>query len=67
MKKTPLVLSLIGLILAIVIFVFADGLRRYYSGGFFLIMAIVLFISSRPGKGPKGTQSHGEDQPSVEG
>ena len=47
MKRSQLVLGLACLALAIVIFVFADGLRRFYSGGFFLLMAVVLLLASR--------------------
>ena len=47
MKRFPLVMGLACLALAIVIFIFADGLRRFYSGGFFLVMAIVLLRASR--------------------
>jgi hypothetical protein len=46
MKKPSLIIGLVFLVLAIVIFIFADGLRRYHSGGFFLLMAVVLFLQS---------------------
>jgi hypothetical protein len=39
--KIQLVLAIACLILAIVIFVLADGARRIYSGGFFALMGIV--------------------------
>ena len=47
MKKSSLVFGLVCLALAIVIFVFADGLKRFYSGGFFLMIAVVIFLASR--------------------
>ncbi len=47
MKRSSLVIGLIFLVLAVVIFIFADGLRRYYSGGFFLMLAVFLIWSSR--------------------
>jgi hypothetical protein len=45
MKKGSLILGLAFLVLATVIFIFAEGLKRYYSGGFFLLLAIVLFLT----------------------
>jgi hypothetical protein len=47
MRMSSLVLGLVFLILAVVIFIFADGPRRFYSGGFFLILAVFLLVSSR--------------------
>jgi hypothetical protein len=46
-KKSSLTFGIIFLLLAVVVFIFADGLRRFYSGGFFLILALILFASSR--------------------
>lgn len=36
--KLYLAIAIIFFILSVIIFVMADGLRRWYSGGFFLIM-----------------------------
>ena len=45
MKKTPLIISLICLALAIVIFIFAEGARAVYSGLFFAMLAVVVFVT----------------------
>ena len=45
MKKTPLIISLACLALAIVIFVFAEGARAVYSGLFFAMLAVVAFVT----------------------
>ncbi len=39
--KIQLLLAIACLILAVVIFVFADGARRIYSGGFFALVGVV--------------------------
>lgn len=39
--KMQMLIAVVALILAIVIFVFAEGARRYYSGGFFALVSIV--------------------------
>ena len=41
MRKWVLILGIILLVLAVVVFVFASGLRRWYSGLFFVIMGLV--------------------------
>ena len=35
------------LVLAVAILVFADGLRRWYSGGFFLVLGLAMMGNSR--------------------
>lgn len=40
MKKQVLT-GIFALIVAAIIFVFADGAKKYYSGGFFVIIGIV--------------------------
>lgn len=45
MKKTPLIISLACLALAIVIFVFAEGARAVYSGSFFTMLSVIVFIT----------------------
>ena len=40
--KLYLTIAIIFFILSVIIFVFADGLRRWYSGGFFLIIGGVV-------------------------
>jgi hypothetical protein len=57
MKKLPFFFGLIFLALSIIVFIFADGLRRYYSGIFFLVVSMVLIFLSRPNNkasGPEG-------------
>ena len=39
--------GLVCLALAAVIFIFADGHRRLYSGGFFAILGVVLLLNAR--------------------
>lgn len=34
------------MVLGVVILVFASGLRRYYSGGFFMMMGLILLVST---------------------
>ena len=40
--KLYLIIAIIFFILSVIIFILADGLRRWYSGGFFLIMGGVV-------------------------
>ena len=44
--KIQIVLGFSCLLLAIVIFIFADGARRFYSGGFFTLIGIVTLLMS---------------------
>lgn len=41
MNKVSLIIGLLCLVVAVMVFVFADGLRRYYSGIFFVIIGAV--------------------------
>ncbi len=50
MRKLPLVLGLICLAIAAVIFVFAEGARRIYSGVFFLMLAVAILADYWRGK-----------------
>jgi hypothetical protein len=54
MKRTQLIVGLTCLALSIVIFILADGLRRYYSGGFFLLLAVVFLVNARWGTAARG-------------
>jgi hypothetical protein len=45
MKRVSLVVGSLCLIVAIVVFVFADGLRRWYSGLFFLLIGVISFAN----------------------
>ena len=44
---TTLVLGIACLVLAVVILVFADGARRWYSGAFFAVLGVVLLLNAR--------------------
>ena len=46
MSKASLVMGVLCLVLALVILVFADGLRRWYSGLFFLLMGAVALTNA---------------------
>lgn len=46
--KKQMIIAIVSLILAIVIFVFAEGARRIYSGGFFALIGLVsLYLATR--------------------
>ena len=47
MPKLSVVLGIAFLILAVVIFVLADGARRFYSGGFFAMLGIILLLNAK--------------------
>jgi hypothetical protein len=47
MRGVLLIGGIAALLLGGVILVFAEGLRRYYSGLFFVLMAMFLLIGSR--------------------
>jgi putative Ca2+/H+ antiporter (TMEM165/GDT1 family) len=46
-RTTPLIFAIVSFILAAVIFIFADGARRWYSGGFFLIIGVALLLNAK--------------------
>ncbi len=51
MKKSKLViltlvLGILCIILSVIVFIFADGLRRWYSGIFFLLIGTVTLINA---------------------
>ena len=46
MSKLALVSGILCIVLALVVFVFADGLRRWYSGIFFTIMGAVALVNA---------------------
>jgi hypothetical protein len=45
MNKAGLVFGILFIALAVIIFVFADGLRRWYSGIFFAVMGTVVLVN----------------------
>lgn len=47
MQKTFLILGIFSFFIAAVIFLFADGLRRWYSGIFFVMMGVVLIANAK--------------------
>ncbi len=47
MNRVGLVCGILCVVLAVIVFVFADGLRRWYSGMFFAIMGAVLLVNAR--------------------
>ena len=46
MRRVALVSGVICLVVAIIVFAFAHGLRRWYSGIFFVFMAAVMFLNA---------------------
>ena len=46
MSKLALVLGVLFILLALIILVFADGLRRWYSGIFFAIIGTVILVNA---------------------
>jgi hypothetical protein len=53
MSKMHLVLGILFIVLAVIIFVFADGLRRWYSGIFFAMIGTVILVNAlRKRRGP---------------
>ncbi len=42
MKKASFTIGILSILIAIIVFVFAEGSRRIYSGVFFTILGIVL-------------------------
>ena len=46
MRTAALVFGILFIVLAVVVFVFAEGLRRYYSGIFFAILGTVTLVNA---------------------
>ena len=46
MRRVAVVLGIFFLLLAVIVFVFADGLRRWYSGIFFAIIGTVMLVNA---------------------
>jgi hypothetical protein len=46
-RKPYIYLAIACFVLAVVIFVFASGARRIYSGGFFALLGIVNVVAAR--------------------
>lgn len=46
MNKLALVLGILCIVVTVIVFVFADGPRRWYSGIFFAIIGTVLLVNA---------------------
>jgi len=46
MSKVALVTGILCVVLTVVMFLFADGLRRWYTGIFFMIISTVMFVNA---------------------
>jgi hypothetical protein len=47
MRRLKLIPGLVSIILAGIIFIFGSGLKVFYSGGFFLLLGIILLLNAR--------------------
>ena len=47
MRKLPLVLAVVSFLLAVIVFVFAEGARSVYSGLFFVVLGVVSLVNAR--------------------
>jgi len=47
MKNWQKLLSIVSFVLAIIIFVFASGARRIYSGLFFALLGIAIIVNAK--------------------
>jgi hypothetical protein len=50
MSKLAVVFGIVFLVLAVIVFAFAGGLRRYYSGGFFAVIGTVTLVNALRGR-----------------
>jgi hypothetical protein len=51
-KKSLVLCGVIALVIAVIVFVFASGARRIYSGIFFAVLGIVLLSQARGSSKP---------------
>ena len=47
MNKLGLVVGILCCVVAVVVFIFADGMRRWYSGIFFALLGALMLVRSR--------------------
>lgn len=47
MNKMAFFVGILCIVLAIVIFIFSDGLRRWYSGIFFALLGTVMLVNAK--------------------
>ena len=50
MNRLYLILTVLSLALAVIIFLFADGARRWYSSAFFVVLGVVMLASAKRGR-----------------
>ncbi len=46
MSKIAFVTAILCILMAVIVFVFAEGLRRWYSGIFFTVMGLVMLVNT---------------------
>jgi membrane protein implicated in regulation of membrane protease activity len=46
MRKVALVSGILCIVVAVIVFVFAHGLRRWYSGIFFALIGAVMLVNA---------------------
>jgi len=46
MSKVALITAIVCIVMAVVVFIFADGLRRWYSGIFFAVMGLAMLVNT---------------------
>lgn len=46
MSKVALVSGLLCIVVAVIVFVFANGLRRWYSGIFFALIGTIMLVNA---------------------
>jgi hypothetical protein len=46
MNKIALIIGILFILISLVVFIFADGMRRYYSGIFFAFLGIVALMQA---------------------
>jgi len=54
MKRLNLILALVSFALAVIIFLFTDGARRWYSSAFFVVLGVVMLVSVKRGQARAG-------------
>ncbi len=47
MRKMAMVTGILCLVLSVIVFVFADGPRRWYSGIFFAVLGTVMLVNTK--------------------
>ena len=47
MSKTALIWGVLCIVASVIVFVFADGLRRWYSGIFFAFMGALMLLNAK--------------------